>query len=776
MGERERQSDGRVPGTAPKIRAGAAPPRRRGMSAAEAALSFVSGAATPEAVVALQGGVGNAVVSRSIEADRHEHGPGCGHGGPVAQRRIDPQAGVERRVSAADAVSTPGRPLESRFREKAERAYNMSFAHARVHDDAVAQRAAMDFGARAMTVGSHIIVGPQGMDDETAFHEIDHLYQQAMGSVPGTDNGAGEKVSSPDDPFERQAAANGRRMAQGGAPDLRLPGSPASSQPVQRTPTAPGGPALQQHVPPSAAVQRALQVGTYNYTTRYESRADGKSVEEQRQVLERMVQGINSRFESPQVAGRFSRQERAKFQRERNRITWELEKVIVAPVGERGYHPVLRGTIGAHPDFGSKRHDIKVPDYEHLARHLMGWVYSKQNRHDEKVAAQGIVNDGHVDELLNVLLARLGRWVEGQATARHLSPRDYRAMMDELRTGVASVAAQSLNMGLDTTNRAGEPIGAYSSYFVADPKFQRGMPLHYLRSALIDNGGFGAIMNRPERFSFRDKIIALHDLAEYFGHSRHTPKTIGKYWVNEIEDADSQSTLRTARDGTRVTVHDRGQGLHPSTRDEDSQTTIRARKRNVPVWAGQSYTAARMFKLAQTSGASEKEIGAVAWGIFSFWRLYYDHTTDFAYHTLHEVMDIAQNFGVPYSMENQYATLNETSRQSIYEGLIAARDMADTAHRKILGELADAEGYMRANPLFIPTFQHQTFMRTARELRDQAYAILMNLNTQVERFASWSQRPPTERTDLLRQTIDGLSGVRRDIKEISSRIDNTRFW
>ncbi|MBC3839221.1 hypothetical protein GXW82_00425 [Streptacidiphilus sp. 4-A2] len=34
----------------------------------------------------------------------------------------------------------------------------------------------------------------------------------------------------------------------------------------------------------------------------------------------------------------------------------------------------------------------------------------------------------------------------------------------------------------------------------------------------------------------------------------------------------------------------------------------------------------------------------------AFWRTDFDHTTAFAYHTLHEVMDIAQNFGVPYDI------------------------------------------------------------------------------------------------------------------------------
>lgn len=39
----------------------------------------------------------------------------------------------------------------------------------------------------------------------------------------------------------------------------------------------------------------------------------------------------------------------------------------------------------------------------------------------------------------------------------------------------------------------------------------------------------------------------------------------------------------------------------------------------------------------------------MALGIFSFWRIDYDHTADLAAHTLHEVLDIASNFEVPYN-------------------------------------------------------------------------------------------------------------------------------
>ncbi|WP_424921242.1 DUF4157 domain-containing protein [Streptomyces sp. wa1] len=175
-------------------------------------------------VLALQRAAGNAVVARAVEEERHEHGAACGH--ETAEQPVVERSSAQP-SSVLDAVSSPGRPLDARVMEKAEQGYGMSFRHVRVHDDPTAQRSATAFGARAYTTGHDIVVGPRGADDETIFHELDHVRQQSMGPVAGTDNGSGVAVSSQDDPFELSASANGRRMAQGGMPDLSGPGSGA---------------------------------------------------------------------------------------------------------------------------------------------------------------------------------------------------------------------------------------------------------------------------------------------------------------------------------------------------------------------------------------------------------------------------------------------------------------------------------------------------------------------------------------------------------------------
>ena len=62
-------------------------------------------------------------------------------------------------------------------------------------------------------------------------------------------------------------------------------------------------------------------------------------------------------------------------------------------------------------------------------------------------------------------------------------------------------------------------------------------------------------------------------------------------------------------------------------------------------------TAVRMLNLADWAGADKAEKTALSYGLFAFWRKDYDHTSEYAYHTQHEVMDMALNFGVDYNLK-----------------------------------------------------------------------------------------------------------------------------
>ncbi|MDV9177116.1 DUF4157 domain-containing protein, partial [Streptomyces sp. W16] len=216
-------------------------------------------------LAALQRAAGNAAVTLAIQRSRDEQRAEGQHGEPdvmdsAPQGHVTEAAvPVRRRSSVTDAVGSPGRPLEPRILQRAEQAYRMGFGHVRVHSGPVAQRSAEELGALAYTTGSHIVLGGGRVDDEVMYEEVDHVRQQALGPVPGTLNGTGEKVSHPDDPFERSAGANGRKLARGAAPDLALPGAAVPAGAVQRRVGA--GVGAEGHVDSDVSVQRADRPG-----------------------------------------------------------------------------------------------------------------------------------------------------------------------------------------------------------------------------------------------------------------------------------------------------------------------------------------------------------------------------------------------------------------------------------------------------------------------------------------------------------------------------------
>jgi hypothetical protein len=106
------------------------------------------------------------------------------------------------------------------------------FSHVRVHDDGRAHDSAAAMRALAYTVGSDIVFRRGGYNPGTAegkltlAHELTHVIQQSQGTVDGTETAAGGRVSSPDDRFERAAAANAEQAVR--APVRPAPGRPGA--------------------------------------------------------------------------------------------------------------------------------------------------------------------------------------------------------------------------------------------------------------------------------------------------------------------------------------------------------------------------------------------------------------------------------------------------------------------------------------------------------------------------------------------------------------------
>ncbi len=119
----------------------------------------------------------------------------------------------------------------------------VDFSQVRVHTDSAARASAAQFGARAYTSGSHVVIGDGGADKHTLAHELTHVIQQRQGPLVGIDNGVGLSISDPLDRFERAAAENARQVMSGTLPADRqqrhgaLGRADSPGPPVQRVKT-----------------------------------------------------------------------------------------------------------------------------------------------------------------------------------------------------------------------------------------------------------------------------------------------------------------------------------------------------------------------------------------------------------------------------------------------------------------------------------------------------------------------------------------------------------
>ncbi|MDX3663360.1 DUF4157 domain-containing protein [Streptomyces sp. ID05-26A] len=136
--------------------------------------------------------------------------------GMLGLQRAVGNAGVSDVVSSG--VSSGGAPLDAGVREDMEGRFGQDFSDVRVHTGSEAHDSAKSVNAHAYTVGSNIVFQRDKYDPSSdsgkhmLAHELTHVVQQRSGPVDGTDNGAGVKVSSPSDRFEREAVANADRV------------------------------------------------------------------------------------------------------------------------------------------------------------------------------------------------------------------------------------------------------------------------------------------------------------------------------------------------------------------------------------------------------------------------------------------------------------------------------------------------------------------------------------------------------------------------------------
>ncbi|WP_443057147.1 eCIS core domain-containing protein [Streptomyces sp. NBC_00669] len=204
-------------------------------------------------LLALQRTVGNAAVAGMLEQAQPAHSGSCGHQSAASAPAV-------QRSSFDEVLRTSGTPLAEPVRREMEARIGADFSEVRLHTGIAAQRSASEIGARAYTMGNHVVIGDGGADRHTLAHELTHVVQQRQGPVGGNDNGQGLRISSPTDDFEREAEANATRVLAGPAPVQRAVGGAtaghACEPAVQRTIGYEKGKWSQENLPPDRFAER----------------------------------------------------------------------------------------------------------------------------------------------------------------------------------------------------------------------------------------------------------------------------------------------------------------------------------------------------------------------------------------------------------------------------------------------------------------------------------------------------------------------------------------
>jgi uncharacterized protein DUF4157/L,D-transpeptidase-like protein len=133
----------------------------------------------------------------------------------MEERPAPPPDSQQAATAAAIAVADgAGRPLPNAQQRQAIHWFGTDLTDVRIHDDTAARAAAESIGARAYTVGSHIVFGSGGLaggGNRLLAHELAHVVQnRSSAQAP-----VASRLSQPADPAERAADAVADRIEAG---------------------------------------------------------------------------------------------------------------------------------------------------------------------------------------------------------------------------------------------------------------------------------------------------------------------------------------------------------------------------------------------------------------------------------------------------------------------------------------------------------------------------------------------------------------------------------
>jgi len=307
------------------------------------------------------------------------------------------------------------------------------------------------------------------------------------------------------------------------------------------------------------------------------------------------------------------------------------------------------GTMGprSNPIFGRKYQPRIYTDFKDAAMALYGWVVAKGDRRRQKVLARQVQTSEAISFHLDSVLLRIDQWIRAHARSAE--------MLEDLRTK-RRVGAVGQEKSWDI----------YQGYFAGAGLGQG--------TTLPDD--YRDVLANPHTYDVRQKTGILHDIMHYFYEKRAHRGDIDLLDVLPT----TQATVSDGAGGTQRVNYNRprssqirdhqkdaaglvrpdalprdANGVVASTEEQDESYKL-ARDKGIAMYGRHSYSAARMMRIAQHAGATNDEIGSVAWAIMAFWRLNYDHRS-IPYHTLHEVMDFTPDFGLAYDVDNRQAGL-----------------------------------------------------------------------------------------------------------------------
>jgi hypothetical protein len=260
-------------------------------------------------------------------------------------------------------------------------------------------------------------------------------------------------------------------------------------------------------------------------------------------------------------------------------------------------------------EMGQQRHILEFGDYTNMARAVMGEFLAREALDgSETRLARATVQSRYIATQLAALLDKVRMKISSPASPRVLAP-----LLDE-----------GVNLKLPY------------------------QPLYKKTGASI-----ARVLKQPDAYYFEDRVVTLHDVTEFLKKNLKSAvevppeKSTGTYF--RINDFGTPEYTRRPIQGT-ADFRYKTEPNEPDryTLKENSGYVMAARVMGMPIWAGPSFTTGRLMRMAEWAGATAQEYEALAWAIFAFWNQCYPTSSTWV-HRYHEVMDMAANWGVPFT-------------------------------------------------------------------------------------------------------------------------------